>query len=187
MGHIYLYSGDGAGKTTNALGLVIRELGHEKNVLMIQFLKWKKDTGEMLFSQFWQNVVADNPHNGIIGEFQCYQFGREGWHGFNNLITEDFFLAQEGLLFAHDAVNGIKGTLKHVDLLILDEINLAVHLKLITIQEVIAFLACIPEDLNIIMTGRHAPQELMDVADVVNEVREIKAPDKLINEKGIQW
>ena len=78
MGHIYLYSGDGAGKTTNALGLVIRELGHEKNVLMIQFLKWKKDTGEMLFSQFWQNVVADNPHNGIIGEFQCYQFGREG-------------------------------------------------------------------------------------------------------------
>jgi len=180
--NIYLYTGDGAGKTTNALGLVVRAMGHGKRVLMIQFLKWDKNTGEYQFSQFWQNVITDNPHNGITGDFEIYQFGREGWKGFNNLTIEDTIKTKEGLLFTHNKLMD-----KHFDLLILDEINLAVYLKLLTIEEIQLFINCLPYDLNIIMTGRHASQELMDLADVVNEINELKAPKTLINEKGIQW
>jgi cob(I)alamin adenosyltransferase len=182
MGNIYLYTGNGAGKTTISLGQALRAMGHDKNVLMIQFLKWEKKTGEYLFSQFWQNIVANNDSNGITGNFEVYQFGREGWHGFNNLTTEDCIKAKEGLLFAHDLLNE-----KHYDLLILDEINLAVYLKLITIKELELFLDCIPKDLNIVMTGRHAPKELMNIADVVNEIKEIKTPITFINEEGIQY
>ena len=179
---IYLYTGNGAGKTTNALGLVVRELGHENNVLMIQFLKWEKKTGEYLFGQFWQNVVAENPHNGLIGEFEVYQFGREGWKGFNNLTIEDSIKTKEGLLFAHNLL-----VEKHFDLLILDEINLAVYLKLLTMEEVSLFINCLPYDLDIIMTGRHATKELMDLADVVNVVCELKAPKTFIYDEGIQY
>src|SRR3972149_9087648 len=167
---IYLYTGNGAGKTTNALGLVVRMLGHGKKVLMIQFLKWQKNTGEYEF-QFRRNIV---------GDFEVHQFGREGWKGFDNLTIEDSIKTKEGLLFAHNLL-----VEKHFDLLIHDEINLAVYLKLLTIEEIQLFINCLPYDLNIIMTGRHASQELMDLADVVNEINELKAPKTLINEKGI--
>jgi cob(I)alamin adenosyltransferase len=179
---IYLYTGNGAGKTTNALGIIIRELGHERNVLMIQFLKWKKDTGEMLFSQFWQNVVVDNPYNGVTGEFECYQFGREGWIGLNNLEYKDKQLSIRGLNFTYD-----KLTNKHFDLLILDEINMAVNYGLISIDEFKEFLKVLPYNIDIVMTGRGAPQSLIDIADIVNEIREIKAPKEFIYKKGVQY
>jgi cob(I)alamin adenosyltransferase len=174
---IYLYTGDGAGKTTNALGIAFRALGHDKFVLMIQFLKWKKETGEFQFQ--WKNYNQGN-------HFECHQFGREGWIGFDNLTIEDSIRTKEGLLFAHDLLNGLKGE-KHFDILILDEVNLAVHLGLLTMNEINAFLACIPKHIDVVMTGRNAPQELMDIADIVNEIKEIKAPKEFINKEGIQY
>jgi len=174
---IYLYTGNGAGKTTNSLGIAMRMIAHEKNVLMIQFLKWNKNTGEFLY-QWMPNNIGDH--------FECHQFGRDGWIGFDNINYEDHIKSKEGLLFAHDVLNGFKGK-KHFDLLILDEINLAVHLGLISIYEVNLFLAHIPKDIDIVMTGRHAPQELMDIADIVNEINEVKAPKEMINKMGIQY
>jgi cob(I)alamin adenosyltransferase len=176
---IYLYTGNGAGKTTNALGIALRALGHDKYVLMIQFLKWKKETGEYQFQ--WKTIDSWIPNH-----FECHQFGREGWIGFNNLTIEDSIKTKEGLLFAHDLLNGLKGE-KHFDILILDEINLAVHLGLLTMMEVKTFLTCIPKHIDIVMTGRSAPQELMDIADIVNEINEIKSPKDMINKEGIQY
>jgi cob(I)alamin adenosyltransferase len=176
---IYLYTGNGAGKTTNALGLALRAMGQDKTVLIIQFLKWNKDTGEYKFQ--WKGSSS-----WLSNHLEVHQFGREGWHGFDNITTEDHIKANEGLLFAHDLLNGFKGE-KHFDLLVLDEINLAIYLKLISIEMFKLFLMSIPQDLNIVMTGRNATPELIELADVVNEIVEVKAPKTFICEKGIQY
>lgn len=176
---IYLYTGNGAGKTTNAFGLGLRAMGQDKSVLAIQFLKWDSNTGEYKFQ--WKGTSSWIPEH-----LEVHQFGRDGWHGFNNIIDEDHIKAQDALIFAHDLLTGKKGK-KKFDLLILDEINLAVYLKLITIEEVKTFLNTIPQDLTIVMTGRHAPIELMEIADVVNVIFELKSPKTPIYEKGIQY
>ena len=108
MGHIYLYTGTGGGKTVNALGLALRSVGHEHKVVIIQFLKWWKNTGEYKIREKLQ------PY------YQIYQFGRYGWKGLDNLGEEDRRLTKEGLEFAKKVVKE-----KKTHLLILDEINLA--------------------------------------------------------------
>lgn len=171
---VYLYTGDGAGKTTNGLGLALREMGHGKRVLVIQFLKWNKSTGEYRF-QLMNPWIKDH--------YELRQFGSKEWHdGLSKLGTSDIIQAQEGLLCANEMVNN-----KHYDLLILDEINLAVSCELLTVESIKLFLSCIPDDLDIVMTGRNASEELMELADVVNEIREIKAPEKFIYKKGVQY
>ena len=168
-GYIYLYTGEGAGKTTNALGLVVRMLGHNKHVLMVQFLKWNNNTGEYLF----QNKVSN---------FTLKQFGRNGWHGYSNLNGVD-------RCNCISALNYIKYYLELYtpNLLILDEINLVVHLKLLSNEEVIEFLNSLPEHLDVIMTGRYATEELKDRADFVNEIKEIKVPKDIPCNEGIQF
>jgi len=171
MGKIYLYTGNGAGKTTNALGLALRALGHGQKVVILQFLKWQKDTGEMLFK---------HPN------YSIYQFGREGWHGFKNITDEDRLCILRGLL----ALTTIMHMPYSPDLLILDEINLAAHLKLINEDSVLRDLRRwmrLYPNMNIVMTGRHATKTLINKADFVNEIVEIKAPKNFVCEKGIQW
>ena len=79
---IYLYTGEGAGKTTNALGLALRSVGHKHKVIIIQFLKWWKNTGEFKIARK------------LVPYYRIYQFGRRGWHGFKNLTEKDKELAQ---------------------------------------------------------------------------------------------
>lgn len=168
MSHIYLYTGNGGGKSTSALGLVLRSLGHEHNVLVIQFMKWYKETGEYKFK---------HPNYRII---QC---GREGWHGVDNLTDEDKEMAKRGLDLVHYYLNWTK----NLKLVILDEINLVVHYGLLTEDEVIDFLDGIPEEINVVMTGRHASEKLINRADFVNEIVEIKKTKEFVCEQGIQW
>lgn len=93
MGYIYLYTGTGAGKTANALGLTLRSIGHKHKVIMVQFLKWWKNTGEYKV----QKQLA--PY------YEIYQFGRKGWGGLSNLGDEDRELAKKALKFAEQIVN----------------------------------------------------------------------------------
>lgn len=93
MGYIYLYTGTGAGKTANALGLTLRSIGHKHKVIMVQFLKWWKNTGEYKV----QKQLA--PY------YEIYQFGRKGWVGLSNLGDEDRELAKKALKFAEQIVN----------------------------------------------------------------------------------
>lgn len=166
---IYLYTGTGAGKTTNALGLVVRMLGHGKKVLMIQFLKWNEKTGEYLFQ-------------GKTTNFELRQFGRKGWHGYNNLNGEDRELCLKGLDYVYQSIVD-----REVDLLILDEVNLATHLGLLTNDEVINLLNRLPYRVNVVLTGRYATKELMDRADFVNEIKEVKVPHIIPCDEGIQY
>ncbi len=170
MGYAYLYTGTGGGKTTNALGLALRCVGHGHKVVIIQFMKWWKNTGEYKIRKKLE------PY------YEIYQFGRKGWIGLSNLEEEDKTLAKRGLEFAKKIVKERKP-----HLLVLDEINLAVHCKLLDFSEVLDFLDNIPKKTDIVLTGRHAPKELMDRADFVNEVRDIKHPKEIPTTKGIQY
>ena len=183
MGHIYLYYGTGGGKTTNALGLALRSVGHRHRVCVIQIMKWFTKTGEVM--------VADllSPY------YEIHQFGRRGWLkiGIDNTESgtgietrypteEDMQAAHEGLAYAEKVLR--KGD---CDLLILDEVCLAMHIGLLAVEEVLKILENIPKRTNVILTGRYAPKELVERADFVNQIDEIKSPDEFVTEKGIQY
>ena len=170
MGYIYLYTGTGAGKTTNALGLALRSVGHKRKVVIIQFLKWWKNTGEYKIRKM------------LAPYYEIYQFGRKGWHGLGNLGEEDKKLAHEALKFAEKILKE-----KKPHLLVLDEINLALHCKLLDVKEVLEFLDKIPKKTDVVLTGRFAPKELIERAEFVNEVVKVKAPKKMVTTKGIQY
>jgi len=170
MGYIYLYTGTGGGKTANALGLALRSVGHERKVVIIQFLKWWKNTGEYKIRKKLHPF------------YEIYLFGREGWSGLDNLGKEDRKLTKEGLEFAKKVVEE-----KKPHLLVLDEINLALHCRMLEIEEVLEFLDSVPEETDVVLTGRYAPKRLVDRADFVNEVKDLKHPEEMVTTEGIQY
>jgi cob(I)alamin adenosyltransferase len=170
VGYVYLYTGTGAGKTANALGLALRSVGHKRKVVIIQFLKWWKNTGEYQVRKMLQ------PY------YEIYQFGRKGWIGLGNLNEEDSQLAHRALEFAERIVRQ-----KKPDLLVLDEINLALYCNLLNVKEVVDFLDRLPKSTDAVLTGRYAPDELLERADFVNEVKDVKSPKEMVMTKGIQY
>jgi cob(I)alamin adenosyltransferase len=184
MGYIYLYTGDGGGKTANALGLALRSVGHKKKVVIIQFLKWRKDTGEYLMK------------DQLGSYYEIYQFGRPVWLGkedkteefsgekfqVESIKTQDGKLAEAGLEFARKILEE-----KKPDLLVLDEINLAVHWKLLETKAVLELFDNLPKETTIVLTGRNASQELIDRADFVNLISTVKMPKTFELTKGIQY
>jgi cob(I)alamin adenosyltransferase len=184
MGYIYLYTGMGGGKTANALGLALRTVGHGRKAVIIQFCKWRKDTGEYLIK-------------GKLGDlYEIYQFGREVWLGIAQKTEEfggekfkvegvtdrDRELAEDALAFAAKIMQE-----KKPHLLVLDEVNLAAHWKLLDVKRVLEFLNRVPEETSVVLTGRYAPQELIDRADFVNLVQDVKMPEKFTPTEGIQY
>lgn len=169
-GMVYIYTGTGAGKTTNALGIAMRCVGHNEKVVVIQFLKWWKSTGEYKIQKKLR------PY------YEIYQFGRKGWVGLKRLKKRDKELAQKGFEFAKKIVKE-----KKPRVIVLDEINLALHCRLLDKQEVVNFLLNLPPTTDAVLTGRYAPEELWDVADFVNIIVDAKHPKKLIATKGIQY
>jgi len=184
MGYIYLYTGTGGGKTANALGLALRSVGHGKNVVILQFFKWRKDIGEYL--------IKDK----LAPYYKIYQFGRPAWLG-KEEKTEEFAgekfkvesikdsdkkLAKQALKFASQIM-----TEKKPHLLVLDEINLAVHWKLLEVKTVLELLDKVPKETTVVMTGRYTPQELIDRADFVNTVQDVKMPKHFKLTEGIQY
>jgi cob(I)alamin adenosyltransferase len=184
MGNIYLYYGTGGGKTANALGLALRTVGHNRSVVIIQFLKWKKDIGEYLVREKLKPF------------YEIYQFGREAWLGkeektaefggekFNveSVKSHDRELARRALDFAAEVLRE-----KKPHLLVLDEINLATEWKLLEVKDVLKLLDNVPDETTVVMTGRLAPKELIDRADFVNVVQEVKMPKRFKLTEGIQY
>jgi cob(I)alamin adenosyltransferase len=170
VGYVYLYTGTGAGKTANALGLALRSVGHKRKVVIIQFLKWWKNTGEYKIQQM------------LAPYYEIYQFGRKGWIGLSNLDEEDRKLAKKALKFAEKIALE-----KKPRLLVLDEINLALYCRLLNVKEVLDSLNRIPKKTDVVLTGRYAPDELMERADFINEVIAVKHPKEMVTTKGIQY
>jgi cob(I)alamin adenosyltransferase len=170
MGMIYLYTGTGAGKTTNALGLALRAIGHGRKVVIIQFMKGRRDVGEYKVRKRLKPL------------YEIYQFGGKGFITPGKHTSKDVELAKKALKFAEEAVRK-----RRPFLLVLDEINLAVAWGLLKAEEVLSFLGRIPKRTNVVLTGRYAPKELIERADAVNEIVEIKYPREMITQRGIQY
>lgn len=152
--------------------MAVRAAGHGFKVIIIQFMKGR---GEM--------IGEYNAQKKLKPELEVYQFGRHGFIDTEKPKAEDYAMAREGLTFAKEMLK------KKPKLLILDELNLAVHIGLLPLEDVLELLEITPLETTVILTGRYAPQELMETADLVTEMRMVKHPyDKgKIARKGIEY
>jgi cob(I)alamin adenosyltransferase len=156
-GYIQVYTGNGKGKTTASLGLAVRAAGHGLRTVIIQFMKGWIDYGEL-------NGVA------MLSPFvEIHQAGRDTFVERKNPDPEDVRLAREGWELAKAVVLGRKA-----DIVVLDEINCAVDFGLLPLVEVLDLLRRKPDGMEIVLTGRGAPEEIVAIADLVTEMREIK-------------
>jgi cob(I)alamin adenosyltransferase len=170
-GLIQVYTGDGKGKTTCALGLALRAVGHGLQVYMIQFMKGRP-TGEA--------AAAAR----LAPDFTLRSFGRPGLVNLRSPAPEDLALVQDGFSLGR----GIIKSGNH-DLVILDEINLTLTYGLLPLDEVLDLLRHRPPWVEVVLTGRAAPPELIELADLVTEMHPVKHYYQagIPARKGIEW
>ncbi len=154
-GYLQVYTGNGKGKTTASLGLGLRAAGAGLKVYMVQFMKGRR------YSEI------DSLEN--IDNFTISQHGRDEFVSRENPERVDIELAVKGIEKAREAV--LSG---EFDLVILDEINVAADYGLVSIPEVIDLIKGRPDHVELILTGRYAPEEFIELADLVTEMREVK-------------
>ena len=162
-GLIQVYFGNGKGKTTAALGLALRAAGRGKEVLIVQFMK-KWDYGELHSIQ-------------LLPQISVKTFGTKDFVYKGEAKEVDY---QEAKKAFTEGVQGAKSG--KFDIIIFDELNVAIDFELLELQQVLDFLEQKSQDIEIIITGRNAPQEIIDKADLVTEMREVKHP----YQKGVQ-
>ncbi|KAF2956981.1 cob(I)yrinic acid a,c-diamide adenosyltransferase [Marinitoga sp. 38H-ov] len=171
MSLILLYTGNGKGKTTASLGLVVRAVGHGKSVSIIQFLKGNPKYGEIKGLSYLPGV-------------EIIQSGSPNHVKKNKITNDDIKLAKKGLELALEKISSGK-----YDLVILDEINVAIYYDVLKLQDVLNILEKKHEKTTIILTGRYAPKEFYEIADMVSEVKEIKHHFQkgIIAQEGIEY
>lgn len=155
-GFIQVYTGDGKGKTTAALGLALRALGHGYKIYIGQFMKGQS-YGELRAAQHFPDQLV------------IEQYGQPSFVHVKKASEKDVQLAQQGLQKIKHAIESRK-----YRIVVLDEINVAIYFQLVNIDDVLQILQRKPAETEIICTGRKAPQELIKIADLVTEMREIK-------------
>jgi len=156
-GMIQVYTGSGKGKTTAALGLAMRALGHGFKVYIIQFMKGNIRYGEVETArQLSPNIVIK-------------QMGRETFVDRNNPDKVDIELAQKAFQLATEVIAG-----GQYDIVILDEINVAVDFGLISLEALLNLLDSKPSHVELVLTGRGAKREAIEKADLVTEMVEVK-------------
>ncbi|MCK5238083.1 MAG: cob(I)yrinic acid a,c-diamide adenosyltransferase [Candidatus Thorarchaeota archaeon] len=180
-GRVQIYTGEGKGKTTCALGAGLRAAGHGLEVLVISFMKaevaWRGDGDDVNYGEF-RGVES-------IPNFTIIPMGRESWVDKDNLDPIDIQMAQDAFSLAQEALQNHK-----CDVLILDEINVAVEWNLISVDQQLELISSKPPDIELIMTGRYVRKEVIAVADLVTEMREIKhyyAAEKAAARKGFEF
>ncbi|MBI4017245.1 MAG: cob(I)yrinic acid a,c-diamide adenosyltransferase [Candidatus Aenigmarchaeota archaeon] len=166
---VYLWTGLGAGKTTSALGAALRQLGHGHRVTIIQFMKGRKYVGEIKIAKK------------LGPKYKIHQFGRAEWVDVLHPSKKDKELAAKGLEFAYTTAK------QKPNLLILDEINYAVALGLLSENDVLKFLDTVQSPTVVYMTGRFATLGLINRADFVTEVVTLKMPAKITPKKGVDY
>jgi cob(I)alamin adenosyltransferase len=173
-GLVIVYTGKGKGKTTAALGMALRAIGYDYKVCMIQFIKGSWHYGEMTSSKR------------LEPEFELTAVGK-GFVGImddKSPIEDHKKIADEALAIAKEKITSEK-----YDIVILDEINYAVNLGLVKIDDVLKLIQTKPANVNLVLTGNHVRDEIIELADLVTEMREIKHPFKsgIRAKKGIDF
>jgi cob(I)alamin adenosyltransferase len=160
-GIVIVYTGKGKGKTTAALGIVLRAVGYGYKVGMIQFIKGEWYYGELTSSKR------------LEPEFEMIAAGK----GFVGIIDDDHPIedhqvaAQEAMALAQEKLSS-----GAYDIMILDEINYAAKLNLISEQDILDIISARPEKTTLVLTGNYVPESVVAAADLVTEMREIKHP-----------
>ena len=173
-GLVIVYTGGGKGKTSAALGLVLRAVGYDHKVCMVQFVKGSWHYGEL------------DSAKRLAPEFEMITAGK-GFVG----ILDDKSPREDHVKAANDTLEISKEKMLSgkFDVVILDEINYALQLKLLNLDDVIDLIKSKPSELDLVLTGNHAAEEVIELADLVTEMKEIKHPFKsgIKAKKGIDF
>lgn len=158
QGLIQVYTGNAKGKSTAAFGLAVRAAGHGLKVHIVQFMK----TGD-----YGENKALAR----LAPEIEVRAFGRKGFVHRGGAGPQDYELARQALDYAREIM--LSG---RADILILDEINNALYFGLLPLHVVLEFLQAKPPQVELVLTGRNAPPEIIELADLVTEMVEVKHP-----------
>ncbi|MDI6905527.1 MAG: cob(I)yrinic acid a,c-diamide adenosyltransferase [Candidatus Bathyarchaeia archaeon] len=157
-GIVQVYTGNGKGKTSAAFGLALRAIGRGLKVYVIQFIKGGFDYGEL--------YIVDKLPNLTLKAFGRGRFVTE-----KPPEREDIEFAEKAMALAEEVVKS-----DEYDIVVLDEINVALNLKLIKIERVLELIRNKPKHVELILTGRYAPDKIIEAANLVTEMREVKHP-----------
>lgn len=173
-GMVIVYTGDGKGKTTAALGMCVRAVGHNLKLCIVQFVKgtWKYGELEGL------KKLGPNVELHVMGK------GCVGILGDKLPLEEHRKEAESALELATEKINS-----KKYNIVILDEINVAVKLELIPVERVLELIESRPQEVSLVLTGRAADPQIVKIADLVTEMLDIKHPYQLgiLAMKGIDY
>lgn len=164
MARVHVYTGDGEGKTLTALGLALRNAGHKYKVVFVQFMKGRKNIGEYKAQKMLRPYL------------EIYQFGKRDFVNLGRPNKDDIDRANKGIRFAEKLLD------KKINVLVLDEVNLAAAIGLVEKKDVLRLIEDAPKKMLIILTGRNAPEEFINAADLVTVMDDVKHPFK----KGVK-
>ncbi|WP_428325050.1 cob(I)yrinic acid a,c-diamide adenosyltransferase [Nitrosopumilus sp.] len=160
-GLVIVYTGKGKGKTTAALGLALRATGYDKKICMIQFIKGSWHYGEMdstkKLEPGFEMVAIGKGFVGIIDD--------------KNPKEDHEKVAKEAIRISNEKIQSEK-----YDIVILDEINYAINLNLISVDDVLKLIKSKPDNTDLVLTGNYAKEEVIEIADLVTEMKEVKHP-----------
>ena len=168
-----VYTGNGKGKTTAALGMVVRAIGYDWQVLMVQFIK-----GDWMYGEL-------EGYKKLAPNFELKRMGK----GFVRIMGDKKPI-EDHIEAAKTALKFVKENMSQdYDIVILDEVNVAIKEELLTVEEVVDVIQSRPSYLNIILTGRNAPQKIIEMADLVTEMTEVKHPFKqgILAQPGVDY
>lgn len=171
QGLLIVFTGNGKGKTTAALGMALRAAGHGMRVLILQFIKGSWVYGELLSLRKLDQIRIKTLGSGFT------------WNKEN--LDEDRRLAEEGWQEAQDEISQGR-----YEMIILDELNIVLSYGLLSLERVLHTLKKRPSGLHVVVTGRNAPDALLEVADLVTEMSVVKHPfhdQGLKAQKGIEF
>lgn len=154
-GYIHVYTGNGKGKTTASMGLMVRALGHDLKVYMGQFMKGQRYGELNTLEKLGVSIERFGTENCIISP--------------EHVTDLDLVKAKEG----YKKVEKILLSKKY-DLIVLDEICVSTYFNLITTDEILHLMKIKPQETELVLTGRYAPKEVIEAADLVTEMKEIK-------------
>ncbi len=169
-GYVHVYTGNGKGKTTAALGLSLRASGAGLRTYIGQFMKGRHYSELDAVCEMMSHVTIE-------------QFGHPDFCVPGKVSDNDRELAQTGMTKVREAISG-----GEYDIVVMDEICTALHFNLVDVSDIVELIKSKPEGIEMILTGRYAPQEIIDAADLVTEMREIKHyyQQKVTARKGIE-
>lgn len=191
LGLVQVYTGEGKGKTTAALGLAFRAVGHGFRVHIIQFMKGRGYAGELITAQKLAPKLTISQFGRSCRISQEIQQGLKKCTGCRDCFVKDRGADKLDIEMAEAALNEALDYIKNkkCDILILDEIGNAFRYGLVSTEKALQMIKNKSNDMELILTGRGMPAEICDAADLVTEMREIKHPYKagIASRRGIEY